>query len=51
MLPPELVAAAVAATGTGERRRCKLPATAVVYFVITLSAAPGPTASRRWQPP
>jgi len=36
VLPPELVAAAVAATGTGERRRCKLPATAVVYFVITL---------------
>jgi len=30
------VGAAVAATGSGERRRCKLPATAVVYFVISL---------------
>ena len=36
VLPAELVAAAVAATGRGERRRCKLPATAVVYFVICL---------------
>ena len=35
-LPPALVAAAVAACGSGERRRCRLPAVAVVYFVISL---------------
>jgi hypothetical protein len=35
-LPAELVDEAVAATGRGERRRRKLPARAVAYFVITL---------------